>query len=109
MAWYSEVTGGYEPTDEEMELSRYFVTECERLGINIFSFNEKESLYTKDELKAMSILCKGKKLPPKLENRLLDTRDERVTKPLLSEGVTLSLTPEDEEEFERLFGNSNWE
>lgn len=69
-------------TEEDMKQTLYFKSECERLGIDLMKLNEEDSLYTKEEFKAMSILCRGKRLPLRLEKSLLAAKeyDEEVFK-----------------------------
>lgn len=105
--WNLDITMLRTPTEREMEINKYYLNECERLGIDVRSFNEAydtSGVITKNELKAMAILREGKKLPRKLEQRLLDTREDRMKKRGSSESHELVLTLEEEAEFSRLYG-----
>lgn len=103
--WGVNNLGLYAPTDKEMEINRYYLSECERLGINVYTFNDAgDTMLTKDELRAISILIVGGKLPCKLEQKLLETKEERMSRWGKYEPHELVFTPEDEAEFNRLYG-----
>lgn len=104
MKWNMDIVNGYTPTDAELELNRFYMSECERLGIDVRSFNESDSIYTKEELQAIALLSKGKKLSYKLEQHLLATKSERLRKRGVRTTDTSFYTPEMESEFEDLYG-----
>ena len=71
------------------------MAECIRLGINIDAFYSKENSGTKDpylktELKALSYILKGKAVPKKLEDYMLQTKEERQARFNCSESVEIN-------------------
>ena len=79
MKWVNNVSEFKGGTKEELEKNRRYIEECIRLGISPGGFDNTES-YTIDELRAITYIAAGKKLPHKLEQRLLSTKEERMAK-----------------------------
>ncbi len=103
MRWYMNLDNGYTPTKEELTINRFYISECEQLDIDVSRFDSSEA-YTKEEFIAIGILSKGKKLLDGLEQALLDTKAERLSKNKTRQNESSFYTQEMEEDFNKLFG-----
>lgn len=105
MRWYMDILNDYKVTEQDLALNRFYMSECDRLGIDVSSFNSStDFVYTRDEIEAIGILSTGKKLPVDLEQRLLATKAERTKGKTPRKDDSDIYTKELDEEFERLFG-----
>ena len=105
MRWYMDILNDYKVTEQDLALNRFYMSECDRLGIDVSSFNSStDFVYTRDEIEAIGILSTGKKLPVDLEQRLLATKAERTQGKTPRKDDSDIYTKELDEEFERLFG-----
>ena len=105
MRWYMDILNDYKVTEQDLGLNRFYMSECDRLGIDVSSFNSStDFVYTRDEIEAIGILSTGKKLPVDLEQRLLATKAERTKGKASRKADSDIYTKELDEEFERLFG-----
>lgn len=68
----------FKPTKQDITEDVEKLNEYDRLGIRMmFGAN---SVYTSDELQGLKYLVSGKKLPKDLEQRLLLTREQRLSR-----------------------------
>lgn len=83
----------YVPTQEEMDMHRKELNEYKRLGINVSVFSSNQGTvrgeYIKKELRAMSYIARGRKVPKKLEEYLLATKEERMAQYSQNEAVEI--------------------
>ncbi|MBO5388321.1 MAG: hypothetical protein J6A59_09305 [Lachnospiraceae bacterium] len=76
----------YKPTKEDIKRNKVEHSEYDRLGINMSIFynknlkSDQDDEYTKNELKAISYITMGKRVPKRLEEYLLATKEERLAR-----------------------------
>ena len=107
MKWSFNIFDFKPTTEEELAENREFLDECERLGINTDTLVD-EDIFDENELKALELIAKNKKLPKDLENYLISTRDIRIAKYEDIKNRTVSLDINDiNKRFENYMKNAN--
>lgn len=69
----------YIPSRQSMMIEQQRHSEYNRLGIDISTFSDVE-MYSKDELIAMKCILNNKPVPTEVEKRLLETKEQRISK-----------------------------
>lgn len=98
MAWNFGIRNMYKPSDRDREKNRIFHNKCRYFGIKTGVFGDSRGLhYTEDELLAIQYLWAEKPLPKDLEERLLATKEERLSRFPKSSGPVIDASLLDEE------------
>lgn len=71
------IKDAYKPTKESIEKQIKRHKLYEYYGIPIGVFDDGNNIYDADDIKAMDLISKGKKLPKDLEQRLLEKKHTR--------------------------------
>lgn len=66
----------YNPTQQSHQESLHIQEECNRLGLPCGEFNEHT--LEKDEISAIALILSGKKVPKDIEERLINTKEDRL-------------------------------